>query len=54
MILIMGDMNVKVDKVQDPLNVKVGLGERNERGEFGQSGAQHMTINIKQLVSASL
>ena len=37
MIIIKGDLNVKVEKEQDPLNVAVGphmLGERNERGNL--------------------
>ena len=37
MIIIMGDLNAKEDKEQDPLKVTVaphGLGERNERGDL--------------------
>ena len=37
MIIMMGDLNAKVGKEQDPLNVTVGphgLGERNERGDL--------------------
>ena len=37
MIIIMGDLNAKIGKEQDPLNVTVGphgLGERNERGDL--------------------
>ena len=37
MIIIMGDLNAKVGKEEDSLNVTVGphsIGERNERGDY--------------------
>ena len=39
MIIIMGDLNARVGKEQDPLNVTVGphdLGDSNERGDLSQ------------------